>query len=427
MKRKLLIFLVVSWQAVFAGAQDLSYVHACIDSLASPGFQGRGYVAHGDGIAAGFLLRQLKDIGVKPWGESYYQYFTLNINTFAGKMDLSVDETPLTPGRDFLVALSSPGIRGTFKTIWFNGNSLKKEADVRDFKKKDPGKFVLILDTSFHDLSNPVIYQAKAVLKTTTKGLTWDVSDGAEVSNCAVIDVLRDKIPENCSKVTFNIENAYQKDYRTQNVAGYIPGTLYPDSFFVFIGHYDHLGRMGAATYFPGAHDNASGCAMLLDLAKFYSLPENRQPFSVAFIFLSGEEAGLLGSHYYTGHPLFPFRDIKFLLNLDMESTGSEGIKVVNGSVFKKEFNELVALNKENQYLKTISPRGEAANSDHYWFYKNGVKCFYIYTLGNEWKEYHTITDVASGLPMTKYNELFKLITKFVALFTQTTSTKIIK
>jgi aminopeptidase YwaD len=415
MKKKLLIFLFVLIQAVLVYAQDLPYVRSCIDSLASPGFQGRGYVNHGDAIAAKFLSGQLKNMGVKAWGEGYYQYYTLDINTFPGRMELSVNEMPLKPGKDFLIALSSPGIRGTFKTKWLNGNSLKKEADIRDFNKMDLDKIVLILDTSFHDLVNPLIYHAKAVIRTTIKGLTWDASDGLEISKCVIIDVLRDKIPKNCSKVTFDIENAFQKNYKTQNVAGFIPGTIHPDSFFVFIGHYDHLGRMGAGTYFPGAHDNASGCAMLLDLARYYSIPENSQPFSVAFIFLSGEETGLKGSQYYTKHPLFPFKNIKFLLNLDMESTGSEGIKVVNGSVFKKEFDELVALNNENKYLKTVSPRGEAANSDHYLFYKNGVKCFYIYTLGNEWKEYHTPTDVSQGLPMTKYEDLFKLITKFVA------------
>jgi Zn-dependent M28 family amino/carboxypeptidase len=134
----------------------------------------------------------------------------------------------------------------------------------------------------------------------------------------------------------------------------------------------------------------------------------------MVFIFFSGEEAGLLGSEYYTSHPLFPLKKIKFMINLDMVGTGSEGIKVVNGSIFKSEFGKLRAYNEEGGYLSTVSVRGEAANSDHYYFYKNGVKCFFIYTLGNEDREYHTVGDKADILPLTKYPELFKLVCEFV-------------
>ena len=75
-----------------------------------------------------------------------------------------------------------------------------------------------------------------------------------------------------------------------------IKGTLFPDSFFVFTAHYDHLGTMGASVIFPGAHDNASGVAFLLDLARHFS--STPPPYSLIFLFLSGEEAGLKGSLY---------------------------------------------------------------------------------------------------------------------------------
>lgn len=414
MKKPLFLLMAALLQVFVCNAQNLPYVRSCIDSLASPRFQGRGYVNNGDKIAANFISGQLKDIGIKHWGDSYFQPFTLSTNTFPGKIELKVNNKLLKPGYDFLVALSSPSVSGTFKTIWLNGNSFKKEKDILAFRKKDLSKIVLIIDTSFHDFKNPLLYKAGMIMKTTCKTLVWDAADGLDMEKFAFIDVARDKLPGKCRKLSVNIESLFRKDYQTQNVIGYIPGTQYPDSFFVFIGHYDHLGRMGAATYFPGAHDNASGTAMLLDLAKFYAMPENRQPYSIAFIFMSGEEAGLLGSDYYTKNPLFPLKQIKFLINLDMESTGSEGIKVVNGSVYKDIFDRLVRLNDEKHYLKTISPRGEAANSDHYRFYKKGVKCFYIYTLGDEWKAYHSPADVSTGLPMTKYEDLFRLVTAFI-------------
>ena len=81
--------------------------------------------------------------------------------------------------------------------------------------------------------------------------------------------------------------------------------------------------------------------------------------------------------------------------------------------MFPEEFESLVKINSEKKYLSVVSPRGEAAISDHYPFYKKGVKAFYIYTLGGI-SEYHNIKDRPETLPLTKYNELFKLLTDFV-------------
>src|SRR4030095_9120627 len=108
------------------------------------------------------------------------------------------------------------------------------------------------------------------------------------------------------------------------NVLGMVPGTLYPDSFIVFTAHYDHLGRMGKKALFPGANDNASGSAMIIDLARYYAQPANRPKCSLLFIAFAGEEAGLIGSRYYTENPILPLEQIKFLINLDLMGNGEE-------------------------------------------------------------------------------------------------------
>ena len=113
-------------------------------------------------------------------------------------------------------------------------------------------------------------------------------------------------------------------------------------------------------------------------------------------------------------NPLFPLANIRFLINLDLEGTGDDGIKVVNGVIFKKEFNLLTNINDEKKYLTAVSKRGEASISDHYPFYAKGVKSFYIYTLGGI-TEYHNIYDKAETLPLTKYNEVFELIKDFIS------------
>jgi len=85
----------------------------------------------------------------------------------------------------------------------------------------------------------------------------------------------------------------------------------------------------------------------------------------------------------------------------------------VNGSIYKKQFNELVSINTKDTLLPAIKARGEAANSDHYPFYKRSVPCFFIYTLGGI-SAYHDIHDIPSTLPLTKYKEVFKLLTLFL-------------
>jgi len=120
---------------------------------------------------------------------------------------------------------------------------------------------------------------------------------------------------------------------------------------------------MGSKTYYPGANDNASGTSMVLDLARHYSLPENKPEYSIVFITFSGEEAGLFGSKYFAENPLFPIEDIKLVVNLDMIGSGSEGITVVNGTLYDTLMVQMQQINKENNYLTNIKLRGESCNS----------------------------------------------------------------
>jgi aminopeptidase YwaD len=168
---------------------------------------------------------------------------------------------------------------------------------------------------------------------------------------------------------------------------------------------------MGKWAMFPGANDNASGVAMMLDIMNYYK--EHPPKYSIAFIAFSGEEAGLFGSYYYTEHPLFPLSNISLLLNLDLMGTGDKGMTVVNATLFPREFDDLKIINITNGYLVDVKSRGKAQNSDHYYFSENGVKAFFFYLMG-EYKYYHDIYDTPEALTLSRYNEAFKLITDFV-------------
>jgi Zn-dependent M28 family amino/carboxypeptidase len=226
-----------------------------------------------------------------------------------------------------------------------------------------------------------------------------------------LIKIKHELFKRNDSIISLHVKNKFFHAFQTQNIAGFIKGEI--DTFIVFTAHYDHLGMMGNKAFFPGANDNASGTAFVLDLARYYSKQPEKMKYSMAFIFFSAEEAGLVGSKYYTEHPLFPMSKIKLLMNFDMVGTGEDGITVVNGTRQRTWFNQIDSINKQNHFLKEVAIRGPAKNSDHYWFDKNGIPSVFIYTRGSD-THYHTVDDKAESLSLAKYNELFKLIGLFV-------------
>jgi Zn-dependent M28 family amino/carboxypeptidase len=178
--------------------------------------------------------------------------------------------------------------------------------------------------------------------------------------------------------------------------------------------HYDHLGKIGTSTLFPGANDNASGTAFMLELAAWFS--KKPLPWSLLFIAFSAEEAGLQGSRYLVQHPPVPLSRIRFVMNLDLIGFGDKGATVVNGTVHEKEFRRLVSINSSKGYLPEIKARGKAANSDHYPFSEMGVPAFFLYTLGGP-GHYHDISDRAETVTFSGFINTFGLVRDFLEGF----------
>lgn len=413
------LFIFISCFSVHSvSAQNLKYARKVVDTLASPSMHGRGYVNDGDKVAANYLKKQFESFKLESFGKDYYQKFTLNVNAFQGAMQIESPDRKFIAGKDFIVEGSSGGIHGSLKVLWFNKNSFVSKRSTRKIKRINLSDKIMIVDkkgmNELEDDANLTYAFTNNWLKAKAIGIVEYGKLTADISvwhkDYPLIIFSNSAIDSTVKALNIEIQNELLTHYVTQNVISYIRGTQYPDSFLVFSAHYDHLGQMGKDVYFPGANDNASGCAMLLNLAQYYS--QHPQKYSIAFMAFGAEEAGLVGSKYYIEHPLFPLKQIKFLVNFDLLGTGDEGITVVNGAVFKPEFDELLKLNEQKKYLPQIKSRGKAANSDHYWFSENGVKCFFIYTLGGI-KAYHDIYDRPETLPLTKFEEVFWLLTDF--------------
>lgn len=423
----ILFFISMSFYSYSQGIAKSVYLYGkkVVATLAAENMHGRGYVNGGDSIAAEYIKKEFAGFSLKAFGDDYYQSFSFPINTYPGAISFncSFDEGGKfkgVAGQNFLVYPSSPSINSDFETIVFDSTYTSSAKKFEKFRKKIKSKnvFVIVDDRNVSNKSKQEYFKKvkQGYFKVNTielvKKLTWTMAQ--DVADYVRIQVLADSFYFS-TKGSGNviIENKLIKSHKTQNIVGYVEGTEHPDSFIVFSAHYDHLGQMGKDVYFPGANDNASGCAMLLNLANYYAMPHNKPKYSIAFIAFAGEEVGLLGSKYYTENPLFPLEKTAFLLNTDIMGTGEDGITVVNGSVFKNEFDLLVAINEKKQLVKEIKIRGKAANSDHYHFSEKGVKAFFIYTMGGT-KAYHDIYDRPETLPLNEFDNIFNLITDFI-------------
>lgn len=366
----LLLFCVIN-----SFAQDSTYTRRIINTLTSKAFWGRGYTKDGMEKAGDYIAVAYQKIGLVPMGTAYKQTFSFPVNTFPGKMMVTINGEKLIPGKDFIVNNESPGIKQIAQLT---------PVDSLHFQVK-PSIQVLLKDK-----------------------LTWSVA--TEVGDITTIQLNKKSLNTLPKKISVDIENKFIPDFQAANICGLVKGTQYADSLLIITAHYDHVGGMGATTYFPGANDNAAGVATLLSLAKYYAA--NPQPYSIGFICFAAEEAGLIGSGYFVENPLVPLGNIKFLINLDLVGTGESGMTVVNASVYPKAFAQLNAINNEHHYIPKINQRGKAANSDHYFFTEKGVPAFFIYTQGGP-SAYHDIFDKPETLPLTKYKDLFKLIVGF--------------
>ena len=395
---------------------QLHEVKRITKTLCSPEFHGRGYVNRGDSIAGAFIADEFQQLGLKKRKGSYFQEFSHPVNTFPGKMEVKCANRPLKVGVDFIVDAASAGGNITLNPKRVPASlALNSEEFGRILQSIGDGYNSIALD--FTGLSADTLKKLRGVsqevanflpvIELTDAKFTWSVADQQFIYP---LIYLKPGIWKEGDELLINIDAELKKNYVSNNVIAFLPAKGCTKKTIVYTAHYDHLGRMGTETYFPGANDNASGTAMLLSMAAYFK--ENRPKYNVLFIAFAGEEAGLLGSNYFVENPTYKLKNMSFLLNLDIMGSGEEGVTVVNATLFEKEFSLLQQINAEKNLLTQIKSRGPAANSDHYWFTEKGVPAFFIYTMGPN-KHYHDVFDTFEELSFVEYEDITTLLVEF--------------
>jgi aminopeptidase YwaD len=416
MKNKRFVTLLLLLFSLGAHAQNMERVKSIVATLSAKSMHGRSPAFEGDRKAATYIESLFRTAGLQPVGSSFLQHFYYDTQVFPKKMSLTINGKKLQPGIDFIIDPISTSGKGKVEIIYLDSIFFLRTEKrmVKNCKNK-----AVVYDQKFYAQLNELplevvqnIYSAACLIEYNHTKLTMSIaSQPLSVPFFKLGKV--DKSMLQAGSCSFQLTSKWKQNYASQNVVGMIKGSVEPDSFIVLSAHYDHLGHLGKATYFPGANDNASGISMLNELANYYSDSLHRPAYSIVFIAFGAEEAGLIGSKYFTEHPLIPLKKIKFLLNMDIVGTGDESITVVNGTEYPDQFHALDSLNKSNRLLPAVVKRGKAANSDHYFFTQKGVPAFFIYTNGKQ-KAYHDVFDKAETLPLNKYKELFALFTLFI-------------
>lgn len=411
--KRIFFLFVLLLSGLIVKGQDVDYARDCLEKLSSKSFHGRGYVKGGDLKAAKFISNEFKKNNLKHFAENYYQSYDFPINTFPDRIKITLDEDKLIPGEDYVIACSNKSTNGTYKLVYVPDSITTDSSFLEYIFERKFNNEVVVTSASLRGIYGTSIKSIKGVIVKNDKPW-WHVSRSTILSNTFWLKIKTKKFDNRPISVSVKFNNEFVSSHQTQNVVAFVEGKKYPERYFVFTAHYDHLGMMGNKVYFPGANDNASGTSMLLDLARHFSLTENQPDYTIVFMAFSGEEAGLHGSRFNAENPLFPLENIELLINLDMVGSGSDGITVVNSGIYTDLLDEMRRINEENGYLKQIKERGESCNSDHCPFYQKGVKAVFIYTMGKELVEYHTIYDKYEDFPFTAYDGLFKLLTEIV-------------
>jgi len=427
---------------------------AHIRFLASPELKGRRTGTPECDRAAEYIGEQFKRAGLQPIGGSYFQQYEVTAKTGLGKEDALVisnggESKRLRETVDF-VPLNLSGNGSVSGQVVFAGYGISApEYHYDDYAGVEAeGKVVLILRHEPKELTdknqfaasaieskvvNAKLHGARGVLLVNRPSdddaldkfavLTATGDYGIEVDQISrpVADQLLAPGHESVTQVVGEIDretkphtfaipdekaelrvDLTEEKRGTRNVVGYLPGET---SEYIVIGaHYDHLG-LGeqdsldpsmTGTVHPGADDNASGTAGVIELAGHFARM-GKQKRGFMFLCFSGEEEGLLGSAWYVNHPLKPLSDAAAMINMDMIGRLRDNKVYVGGVGTGSTFKPIVAAATDKEHFAADeSQMGGYGASDHTSFTTKQIPTLFFFS--GLHSDYHKASDTADKI-----------------------------
>jgi hypothetical protein len=385
---------------------------------------------------------QLATIGLRPWnGSSYFQEFKASV-TEEGKTPPVFEIVGRRKGvylEDY-VSLNYSGQGKVTAEVVFVGHGIHAPLkDHDDYKGLDvEGKIVLAVrgkpEGSLFDEERFIGYKSSTAADRGAAGFLLVEGDhavpgtiqekyhrshlpAAWLSRRAADDLFKAAKKPNLAaqvkalkpfalgvKVRLEIHSRLLKDQTLRNVVGIWPGTT--DEYVVIGAHLDHLGTDAVGNVYTGADDNASGSAMLHEVAR--AVVAQGRPFkrTLVFCWFAGEEQGLLGSWAFVREPAVALEKIAAMITIDMVGQGKPVVAVGGSGAYPRDAAFL-----KNFELEGIQTRRHRAgqNSDHWPFQAKGVPAFSVHTQGPH-PNYHRPADDTGNIRP----ELLEMAGRFV-------------
>ena len=386
--------------------------------LADDALEGRAVGTNGGLCATAYLAARFDALGLVPGGAggSWLQPFSVRVgSTLASRNRLDISTRTYEPGREWMPygftgpgTVEAPLVYGGSGVAWPGGEQpVPVTGKVLVVEAETPGAGSLYSDPHFKgtvaagrgalavvillppgtplpDPSGEVRPELSAPMLAVGGAAAAAVREAARRAETARIDVTVEPLAVDIA-----------------NVVALLPGSdpLLADEVVVVGAHFDHLGWGGEGSMEPatraihnGADDNASGTAVMLEVARRLTAGP-RPGRSVLFVGFNGEERGLLGSGFYVTHPTRPLDRTVAMINLDMVGRLKDNTLTVFGVATAPEWNGLLdAAGAELVPPLTLSrlPDGYGP-SDHSSFYGRGVPVLHFFT--NTHEDYHRPSD----------------------------------
>ena len=469
MKKLFIFYLFIISSMVFGQTKKVPYLDDnnfngknawLFDSvLCTQEFEGRKSGHIGAMKATQYIASEIKSWGLKPKGENggYIQKFNMLVTEDITIPKMIVKnairgELVLSEGDDFALFTNS-GSADIETEVVFVGYGLSEDCwdDYKDIDVK--GKIVLILpgtpEVKGCDLqekgSRGSKYKtacdkgAAVVLITSStnrviKGATINRDaynknvPGAYLSDWVVRELFKgtdktlEEIQQKLSKEpqSFDLKKVMYFSSQTkeiengfgENVIGIIEGKKKKNEYIVIGAHMDHLGVSPNGLFYPGADDNGSGAALIMELARVLSKRKDLQR-SILFIAFGGEEQGLIGSNYFVEHSTIPKENIALMFNFDMVGIGDGGLRISGLETINSYWYEFYPTLNDEEKKRLQIGRGSLGGSDHTAFKLEGIPAFFISSSGNH-KYYHDYQDTYKTVDPNVFQNLGSIIEKFI-------------
>lgn len=215
------------------------------------------------------------------------------------------------------------------------------------------------------------------------------------------------------NKVDMEVHTKYVKEKEVVNIAGILEGhdPVQKDEYIIVGAHLDHVGSQAGKIYFPGANDNASGSAVVLQIAREFVNQKVEQKRTIVFVLFASEEQGLNGATYFANNLPFPKEKVKAMINMDCIGVG-DSIQIGGGKSNPELWKTIKEIDEKNEKMMTKTTwAGGGADAEP--FFKIGIPTAYFVTT-NSYKHLHMISDTPETLNVKLYVDIARLALKTV-------------